>query len=135
LHSSNSDNNCVFAVTFVSIELSWKPFYQMLLSVSWLKMLPSSIFHRQFFPFLVFGLLSPVTVISVFPMSRYLFSIQTGWLRPLHLSGTISILLSGLYLCSSFTLDCFTLLVYLPKNKIRSIINSFKLLNTELRDF
>jgi hypothetical protein len=79
LHSSNSDNNRVFAVTFVSIELSWKPFYRMLLSVSWLKMLPPSIFHRQFFPFLVFGLIFPVTVISVFPVLRYLFE-HFDWL-------------------------------------------------------
>jgi hypothetical protein len=48
------------------------------------------------------------------------------------LYSTTSILLSSLYQYSSFTFDCFTLLVLLPKNKIRSIINSFKLLNTEL---
>jgi len=45
---------------------------------------------------------------------------------------TILILLLSLHVYNSFTLDCFTLLVVLPKNKIRSIINSFKLLNTEL---
>jgi hypothetical protein len=48
------------------------------------------------------------------------------------LSRTILILLLSLHVYNSFTLDCFTLLVVLPKNKIRSIINSFKLLNTEL---
>lgn len=37
-----------------------------------------------------------------------------------------------LYVYSSFIPDGFTLLVVLPKNKIRSIINSFKLSNTEL---
>jgi len=52
------------------------------------------------------------------------------WFWKIIISTNLTLLLS-LHLYSSFTLDCFTLLVVLPKNKIHSIINSFKSLNNE----
>ena len=67
-----------------------------------------------------------------FVVSRSNFLHSDRLILVLHFSRTILILLLSLSVYNSFTLDCFTLLVVLPKNKIRSIINSFKLLNSEL---
>ena len=97
---------------------------------------PSAVATRQFFPFHA-GQTS-IPFYGDFGSSLCLgqtFCIQTDWCWLLHFSRTILILLLSLYVYNSFTLDCFTLLVVLPKNKIRSIINSFKLLNSERRDF
>jgi len=74
LHSSNSSNNFVFAATFVSIEFTLKIVLSdafvcfMIENVTTFNFLPA-IFSR----FTLVELLSPVTVISVFPVSRYLF--------------------------------------------------------------
>jgi len=69
---------------------------------------------------------SRITGISVLPVVRYqIFSIRICWCCRFYLYSTILILLLSLYVYSFFTFDRLTLLVVLPKNKIRSIINSF----------
>jgi len=74
LHSSNSANNFVFAATFVSIKFTQKIVLSnafvcfMIENETIFNFLPA-IFSR----FTLVKHLSPVTVISVFPVSRYLF--------------------------------------------------------------
>jgi hypothetical protein len=93
---------------------------------------PSSSACRQSFPLYAGQTSTPYSGISVLSVFRYqIFSMQICWFRQLHRYSTILTLLLSLYLYSFFTLDCFTPLVFLPKNKIRSIINSF-IINTFL---
>jgi len=69
--------------------------------------------------------------ISTLPVSRsnFLHSDPTDLAN--FIFPVLNIILLSLYVYNLFTLDCFTLLAVLPKNKIRSIINSF-VINTEL---
>ena len=125
--ASNSDNECVFAehVHYFRITLKifiiwrllrlsnceWKPIRCHLPAIF-------SVSHRLNFSPVLWGF-------RFFGCPGQIFCIQTDWFCLLHLSRTILILLLSLYVYNSFTFDCFTLLVVLPKNKIRSIINSF----------
>lgn len=135
--ASNPDGECFFADAFIIADLPWKPLSTLMpftTSQLWMATHPLSLPDN--FPFHA-GQTS-IPFYGDFGSSLCLgqtFCIQTDWCWLLHFSRTILILLLSLYVYNSFTLDCFTLLVVLPKNKIRSIINSFKLLNSEHRDF
>ena len=75
------------------------------------------------------SLLQCFVLLHFFSVTNQLHSVLLIFqLRCLY-SELIKLLILNLY--SSFTLDFFTLLVVLPKNKIRSFINSFKFLYTE----
>jgi hypothetical protein len=87
--------------------------------------------HPHLFPvnssrFTLVERLSLITGISVLPVSRYqIFSFRICWSCWLHRSRTTLISLSSLYVYSFFYSCPFYPVVVIPKNKIRSIINSF----------
>jgi hypothetical protein len=114
--------------------LPWKSFHPWrFLRFRFWEWRPSSSACRQSFPLYAGRTSASYSEISVLAVFRYrIFSMQICWYRQFHRYSTILTLLLSLYLYSFFfTLDCFTPLVFLPKNKIRSIINSF-IINTFL---
>jgi hypothetical protein len=134
--ASYSDNKCYFAVTFIIFELPWKSsssdaFYGFTSENG----NPFTFACRQFFPLYAFQTSITLQWFWLLGLSRSNFLHSDRLISSALSYSTILILLLILYSCSSFTFDCFTLWVVLPKNKIRSIINSFKLLKTERRDF
>jgi hypothetical protein len=104
----------------------------MLFTVSQGWMLPFAFACRQFFPFHVGRSSFPFN--GDFPSSCARFQIFSFWFADFVsfiFSYNLNITIKFINMQLFFTLDCFTLLVVIPKNKIRSIINSF-IINTEL---